>query len=130
MKIRSLYEIDNLPMSTLQKDIDERIEAIFDFIERDGNASIVEIAEAFVDVISFQSYAGHFRKEHELNLVLWIDTTFDEKNERYIDAVAAVYANMRQQTSFNNLNEMHKKSSSTMVKRYLKQAIDEFEVHI
>lgn len=81
-------KLNHLPISTSQKDLSDRILLVFDLLEGNSEGTNAEYAQAFVDAVSYQSYAGNIPINDEKNILNWISKTYNEENESYIDAVA------------------------------------------
>ncbi len=126
--MRKIDEIRMLPISTSQEDLRDRIDFIFSIINEAQEVSNADIAQAFSDVLSYQSYAGAVPLDYEGKLLHWIDETFEE-SALYIDAIASIYCMMSSEKAFFSLKEKLFSSSLNSTKKILQEAVDEFEIN-
>ncbi|BCE01999.1 hypothetical protein [Marinicellulosiphila megalodicopiae] len=126
--MRSLEELKNLPISTSQRDLSNGISLVFDLIKNNAKGSNTDYAEAFYDVITYQSYAGAITSDEENRILNWIDETYDEVNEDYIDAVSGLYCIMSSKRALKELKNRISTTKYSWVRKYYQEAIEEFEL--
>ena len=124
--MKSLNEINALPISTSQKDLKDRVDFIFDILVQGENESSSEFAQAFSGVIGYQSYAGALPIESESKLLSWIKETYIEE-KGYIESVISIYCMMSEEVAKNELDNMLLSTNKDWVKILVQEALNEFE---
>ncbi|WP_144395376.1 hypothetical protein [Pleionea sediminis] len=126
MKISLLKQINELPIATSKKEVDERIFAVIEFYKRSRNTPKHLIAETMVDILGYETYSESVTIELEHTILQWINESFDENDDRYMDALATVYANMCSSEALKHLQDKATSISNLKSKKYLEEAINEF----
>ncbi len=124
--MRSLEELNYLPISTSQDDLKNRIAIVFDLLVNNVEGTNAEFAEAFVDVIVYQSYAGAIPLDCEKDILNWIAKTYDEDDKAYIEAVASLYCMMSSERALKELRQKLSLAKHRWVAEKFQEALDEF----
>lgn len=126
MKLSTLKQIESLPIATTCKEVDERIFAVIEFHKNSSNTPKHIIAEKIVDILGYVTYSESLSIEIEPYVLQWVDEHFDENDDRYMDALASIYANMCSSDTYKHLQNKAALISNEKSKEYLKEAIHEF----
>lgn len=94
MKLENLNALETLPLATSNQEVDERVQSIIDFHQNNNATPIHEVAEALVTALGCVAYSQHISIHVEPELLQWIDKNFNEDDDKYMDALATIYANM------------------------------------
>lgn len=124
--MRSLNEINSLPISISKKDLKDRVDLVFDIMNQGAEESSSEFVQAFSDVISYQSFAGALPIESESKLLSWIKETYIEEKD-YIEAIISIYCMMSAETAKKEINNMLLSANKGWIKNLMQEALDEFE---
>lgn len=127
MQIKSLQDINELPISQSESEIGERIEAVIEFTENNVSTPYWEAAETIVDIIGYASYMVIMPTKVEPVLLKWISETYEQNNRKYIDAISTIYANMSTNEAQKSLKKKIKESTNSATKELLIEALTEFE---
>ncbi len=128
MKINSLKELNLLPLASDSAELGERLEALFVFAETHKNLLKSNIAESIVDVTFDACYMVFMPKEFEAKILKWILTTFDQNDEKYIDAVSTIYANMSSNEALISLKKNISETTNKKTKDLLMEGLSEFKL--
>ena len=124
IELKNLEELGNLPIATTQDDLDQRVLAVLRFAKRHPESSISAIAEAIVEVLFFQSYAGRLQQPEERAILAWFDASFDPQDLPYLDALATLYANMASSEALEDLKRRIEDTKG-QAREALEEALDE-----
>ena len=126
MHLKQLADITQLPMALGQTDIDQRVRAVIAYAQRHPEEPCAHIAEALVEVLGFQSYAGSLQAAEEVMVLKWIDESFSPDNMPYLDAVATLYAHMSSQEARRDLISRRAGLTDPSAQQAFDEAISEF----
>ncbi len=127
MKVDTIQDLVHLPISTSPEDLTDRINSVFSLIEGNTEGSIADFAQAFSDIISYQSYAGDLSKPTQEKLISWIKSTYDQKNIPYVDAVASVLCMCNSKSSTDFLHSLIGLTNNLEALDLLREAVAEIE---
>ena len=126
MNIKSLQDLNLLPIAEKDTEIGERIKSIL-CLAVENTCTITEIADAIVDVIFNAAYMVFIPKDIESDILKWISRTYDQNNLEYIDALSTIFANMSTIESTNTLKRYILNAQNIEAKNLLDEVIKERE---
>lgn len=124
MKINSLNDVNDLQLATSNQQVDERVSAIFNLIDRDNSLNPVDIVEAFFEVACTVCYSEHMTMDNEHRILSWITKTYLEDDERYMDSVAGLYALMSCKEAKIQCLEKLLSAKNGVARAYLSEALN------
>jgi len=127
MTVETLHDLACLPISTSQIDLRDRISDVFSLIERGAEGTSKDFAQAFIDVITYQSYAGEIPKVSEYKVLDWINSIYNEFEPGLIEILSDLYLCMSTARAYSELKSRLDCAQSSDAKRFFKSALEEFE---
>lgn len=123
--MKSLEDTKNLPISTTQDDLRNRIDFVFNYMDIGVQGTITEYAQAFLDVINFQSYAGAIPEDKESQLLQWIDHTYDKSSIEYNDVLSYLYSSFRRDIAEAEMKKRINSSDNPAIVKIFQDALTE-----
>ncbi|GAB1269521.1 hypothetical protein NBRC116493_27740 [Aurantivibrio infirmus] len=129
MQVESIKDLDHLPISTSPEDLGDRINTVFELIEKRAEGSAADFAQAFSDVIGYQSYAGDIPEQSQEKLINWVRNTYEQSNLPYVDAVASILCMCNSQPALDCLHALIGLTNNQSALNLLKESVAEIEIN-
>ncbi len=126
MALDSLSDLNRFPISTSQQDLRDRVSDVFSLIENEVAATNRDFVQAFIDVISYQSYAGNLPTVSEYRILDWIETIYDELEPGLVEVLADLYLCMSTGRAYREIISRLESMQDLRSEKYLIAALEEF----